>query len=267
VRDALKAAKVKPATVLIQDPRGGKLFEAVKREDLQAAGLADKEAPAARGRSGGYDHEADRREREEREQQRLAETEANRRLLRAVHDAAGGRNRTTDELRLVLRHLIEELDNGEDGPELQRLYGDTPLHQLAKLLPTMTADALGLLLLDVLLVRDVECFYGATGAPEPLVQMAELHGIDVAAVRAEPVQTSEPISTLSTAGASAKKTRAATPGRPGRNELVDERVFDAVMAVATATGEEQMDDAGSAGGVEVVSSANWPFPRMAENAR
>jgi ParB/RepB/Spo0J family partition protein len=266
VKAALKASKVKPATVLIQDPRGGKLFEAVKREDLQAAGLADKEAPAARGRSGGYDHEADRREREEREQQRLAETEANRRLLRAVHDAAGGRNRTTDELRLVLRHLIEELDNGEDGPELQRLYGDTPLHQMVKLLPTMTADALGLLLLDVLLVRGVECQYWQIGAPEPLVQMAELHGIDVDAARAEPVQTPAPAeaaSTPSEAGAGAKKgargkAAAKAAGHKATAATTDEAgLFD-------GEDEEQKDDAGSAGGAEVVSSANWPFPRRVE---
>lgn len=272
VRDALKAAKVKPAAVLIQDPRGGKLFEAVRREDLQAAGLADKEAPTARGRSGGYDHEADRREREEREQQRLAETEANRRLLRTVHDAAGGRNRTTDELRLVLRHLIEELDNGEDGPELQRLYGDTPLHQLAKLLPTMTADALGLLLLDVLLVRGVECQYWQSyGAPEPLVQMAELHGIDVAAVRAEPVQTPAPAeaaSTPSEAGAGAKKGARGKvaaeffKGKVGRPEAGSAPTYD--LGLFDEEDEEQKDDAGSAGGVEVVSSANWPFPRRAD---
>jgi ParB/RepB/Spo0J family partition protein len=266
VKAALKASKVKPATVLIQDPRGGKLFEAVKREDLQAAGLADKEAPAARGRTGGYDYEADRREREEREQQRLAETEANRRLLRAVHDAAGGRNRTTDELRLVLRHLIEELDNGEDGPELQRLYGDTPLHQMVKLLPTMTADALGLLLLDVLLVRGVECQYWQIGAPEPLVQMAELHGIDVDAARAEPVQTPAPAeaaSTPSEAGAGAKKgargkAAAKAAGHKATAATTDEAgLFD-------GEDEEQKDDAGSAGGAEVVSSANWPFPRRVE---
>lgn len=269
VRNALKAAKLKPATVLIQDPRDGKLHEAVLRQHLQDAGLADAPAPAGRSsqQRGGYDREADRRDREERERTRLAETEANRRLLRAVHDAAGGRSRTTDELRLVLRHLIEELDNGEDGPELQRLYGDTPLHQLAKLLPDMTADALGLLLLDVLLVRGVECpYWGATGAPEPLVQMAELHGIDVAAVRAEPVQTPAPAEAASTpsgAGAGAKKgasgkAAAKVGGRKAVAATTDEAsLFD-------EEDEEQKDDAGFAGGVEVVSSANWPFPRRAE---
>lgn len=247
VRNALKAAKLKPATVLIQDPRDGKLHEAVKREDLQAAGLADAPAPAGRSsqQRSSYDPEADRREREERERTRLAETEANRRLLRAVHDAAAGRSRTTDELRLVLRHLIEELDNGEDGPELQRLYDNTPLHQLAKLLPCMTADTLGLLLLDVMLVRGVECHYWSTGAPEPLVQMAELYGIDVAAARAEPVQTAAPADaapTPSTAGAGAKK------GAGGKAAAKGPSPAAAAGPAASEEEEEQTDDAGSAGG-------------------
>ena len=207
----------------------------------------------------GRDTEAHRREREEHEQKRLAETEANRRLLRAVHDAAGGRNRTTDELRLVLRHLIEEIDNGEDGPELQRLYGNTPLHQLMQLLPTMTADALGLLLLDVLLVRGVECsHWGSFGAPEPLVQMAELHGIDVDAVRAGPVQASAPGDEPSTppsagAGADMGAGGMAAAGAGTGN-------------AATANAEEdqdQMDEAGFAGDEAGRGRIAWPEPRKA----
>ena len=260
VRNQLKQVKgAKPATVFIQNPRDGKLFEAVKREDLQATGVAAAKAEPARGRSDGYDAEAHRREREEHEQKRLAETEANRRLLRAVHDAAGGRNRTTDELRLVLRHLIEEIDNGEDGPELQRLYGNTTLHLLMQLLPTMTADALGLLLLDVLLVRGVECsHWGSFGAPEPLVQMAELHGIDVDAVRAGPVQASAPGDEPSTppsagAGADMGAGGMAAAGAGTGN-------------AATANAEEdqdQMDEAGFAGDEAGRGRIAWPEPRKA----
>lgn len=247
VRSAWQKIKIlRPVPVIIQNPRDGKLFEAVRVADMEEAGAMAPKPKADSGR-GGYDNQAAHQERERHEQQRKAETEANRRLLRAVHDAAGGRHRSTDELRLVLRHLIEEIDNGEDGPELQALYGNTPLHQLVKLLPTMTADALGLLLLAVVIVRNVECWYGQTGAPSPLVQMAELLGIDVETVRFPPVQTPEPAadsaSTPPTAArAQGKAAPAATKKKPSTRKVKDD-AGDAGEAARNPRGADLPEEA------------------------
>jgi ParB/RepB/Spo0J family partition protein len=205
------AGKPKPATVVIQDPRTGKTFEAVSTADLQAAGLAQAEPKKASSR-GGYDEAAARREREEREQQAQADTAANRRLLATVRSAAAQRPRTTDELRLVLEHLLEDADDTDDTPALCNAHGVETTYQLVKQLDTMTPHHMGLLLLDLVLVRGVECNYWRRGIPDALATMAGLYGIDVDQARAEPeVQTpapavaeAEPTPTPGTAARAAK---------------------------------------------------------------
>lgn len=192
VRAQWKQIKIlRPVPVLIQNPRDGKLFEAVSRAELEEAGVQPK--AAAKARSGGsYDPEADRREREEREQRRLGQTAGNKRLLAAVRAQAASRERSSDELRLVLRQLLGDADNSDDGPMLRELHGVEDRGDLIDQLPAMTPDALALLLLDVLIVREVECTYWQIGVPEPLAAMAKLYGIDADQASAEPVQTPAP---------------------------------------------------------------------------
>lgn len=96
------------------------------------------------------------------------------------------------------------------------------------------------------------------GVPEPLVQMAELHGIDVDAVRAGPVQASAPGDEPSTppsagAGADMGAGGMAAAGAGTGN-------------AATANAEEdqdQMDEAGFAGDEAGRGRIAWPEPRKA----
>jgi hypothetical protein len=198
-----KVAGPKPATVVIQDPRTGKTFEAVAAADLKAAGVAQAEP---KKKSGGYDHEAYRRDREQREQQAAADTAANKRLLAAVRGAAASRPRTADELRLVLEHLITDSEDSEAWPTLCQAHGVDHCDALIARLPGLTPDQLGLLLLDLVLVRNVVCSYRERGTPDALASMARLYGIDVDQARAEPVQTPAPegASTPSSAARAAK---------------------------------------------------------------
>lgn len=190
VKAALKKAKgtPMPPTVTIQDPRTGKLYEAVKRDDLpkgeQTADMFGQNTPK---RAGGHqDYEA---ERKARVAKALAETEANTRLLASVRQAARARPRTTDELRIVLAHLLDEVGYSDDTDLMAKLLGREHLHCVnwAALLQPMGADELALLLLDVALVRGVEVSgYSSDDGPVALAAMATLYGIDVAAVSAAP---------------------------------------------------------------------------------
>jgi ParB/RepB/Spo0J family partition protein len=214
------AGKAKPATVVIQDPRTGKTFEAVATADLQAAGLAQAEPKKASSR-GGHDEAAARREREEREQQAQADTAANRRLLATVRSAAAQRPRTAEELRLVLEHLLEDASDTDDTPALCHAHGLETGYQLAHQLPTMTPDQMGLLLLDLVLVRGVECTYWRRGIPDGLASMAALYGIDVDQARAEPeVQTPvvaqdlAPAEAAPTPGTAARAAKKGAGGKP-----------------------------------------------------
>lgn len=214
-----KVAGAKPAIVVIQDPRTCKTFDAVATADLQAAGLAQAEPKKASSR-GGYDEAAARREREKREQQAQADTAANRRLLAAVRSAAAQRPRTADELRLVLEHLLEDASDTDDTPALCHAHGLETGYQLAHQLPTMTPDQMGLLLLDLVLVRGVECTYWRRGIPDGLASMAALYGIDVDQARADPevqtpaAATTEGTPTPGTAARAAKKEAAGKPAKP-----------------------------------------------------
>jgi ParB/RepB/Spo0J family partition protein len=216
VKAALKKAKgtPMPATVTIQDPRNGKLYEAVKREDLPkgdaTADLFDKAAPKRAG--GRQDWEAERKAREAKAE---AETAANMRLLASVRQAARARPRSAEELRIVLAHVLEEAGYSDDCDLMARLLGREHLHCVdwATLLQPMGADDLALLLLDVALVHGVNCTgYRNDDGPVPLTAMATLYGIDIKAASAAPP---EPASTPSPAGASAEEA-ATAPAAPPR---------------------------------------------------
>jgi ParB/RepB/Spo0J family partition protein len=242
VRGAWQKIKIlRPVPVLIQDPRGGKLFEAVRRAEMEEAGVKLEEPAAAKqAQRRAYDPEAERREREQRERQIEAENAARKRLLAAVRTEAARRPRTIDELRVVLGEMLIDMDNSDDGStfvELRGAYG-----AVEEALPTMTADQLALLLLDLVLVRDLEVapWSRDDDEPQPLLALARLYGLDIDAVRAGEVQTPEPASTPSTAGAGAKKSGA--KGKASPKPAKGQKTGPAAR--------EQMDDAGSAGGEE-----------------
>lgn len=191
VKAALKKAKVKLPTVTIQNPRNGKTVQAVRAADLQGAGIATQPAAplAHRASKASQDYEAAERERAEKVN---AENIKRRALLVRVRQAAAGRARSTDELRVVLKYLLGALPE-DDLQTLASLHGRDALHDAA--IDAMGADALALLLLDLVLVQDVELApWNLSREPEALHDMAALYGIDPTADpdEAGAVQASEP---------------------------------------------------------------------------
>lgn len=211
VKAALKKAKAKLPTVTIQNPRNGKTVQAVRTADLQAAGITTA-PPAAKASRSSQDYEAAERQ---RAAEVTAENVKRRALLVRVRLAATNRARSTDELRLVVQHLLHQV-NEDDLEALKSLHDANSLRTLLEQLPTLSADALALLLLDLVLVQDVEVApWNLYRVPEPLHDLAALYGIDPNEAPEEaapaPVQASEtadPAPTPSTA--------ARAPGKAAR---------------------------------------------------
>src|SRR5437764_5952582 len=90
-----KAADV--PVVTIQNPRDGKTVEAIRAEDLKAAGVKVKEQAKTAG--GRYDYQAEQRKRAEEEVRKKAkaaeETRLNQAVLLAVRQAAAGQPLST----------------------------------------------------------------------------------------------------------------------------------------------------------------------------
>lgn len=169
-------AIVSPKVVVIQNPRDGKLVEVVKESDLVALDMIE-EKPAKTASS------ASRSNDDWREQQRKDEAEAERLTslhmgwLEQVRTAARAAARSTFDLRLTLRMLINWLDDNDGGETLEKITG-TDLDKLLGKLDDMTADELGLLLLDCALVEGVEVDrWDLDTKPTALLAAAKHYGV------------------------------------------------------------------------------------------
>lgn len=249
VRAELKKAKDKPVTTLhIQDPRTGKVVQAVKRADLVAAGVVKQEEPKASGRPGSGRDDW-RKEQAESEAKAKAGTEANVRLLGAVRAAMVGQPLGLDELRMVTHRALHDTIGSDAEETLEQLYG-LDVYRLDEQLPTMSAGELAQLLIDCALVMGVELRpYDKPEAPQQLLDAAARLGIDAQAVLAgEPAPTpSMAARAQGGAAAGAKKGKkrpprvAGDPGAPANAGLFEE--------------EEQKVDAGCAGGSDAQADA------------
>lgn len=172
VRELLKKAKgEKPAAVVIQDPRTGKTIEAVKREDLQAAGVKVKPAPTAA------------REGHAQWQQRNAkacdaETQWRRSLLTRVRAAVQATERSAYDLRLAACAAIAGV-SWNDRRALLELWECESLDALESQLDTLDADALARLTIDCALVRhaNVQSVYDIKVRPQWLLAAAAHYGV------------------------------------------------------------------------------------------
>lgn len=215
VKDALKKVANKPQVQHVQDPRTGKVVQAVLHADLVAAGLAKPEAKAQK-----VDHAANARQQEEDRKKRQAEAEAEtdrrRALLQAVRQAAAGRERTEFELRLVTAAALAGVP-WEERQTMMWLHQKN-WDQLQKQVDTMDVPALTALLLDCAVVDNVSARYGSRDKPGPLLALAKHYGVDPKPFLTPPPAPKEPAApapTPSSAGASAKKSGAkAKPAQP-----------------------------------------------------
>jgi ParB/RepB/Spo0J family partition protein len=172
-------------TVVIQDPRNGKTIEAVKVEDLKAAGV--KATPAKPARRG-YDHAAWSRqqeaERKKRELVAAEETRFNLALLSAVREAAAGKPFTTQLLQLVAAHSLEAVE-WEGRELLASLHECKNFEQLRKQVGQLPPDRLTTLLLDCALIENVKSSGYREHKPTALLAAAKHLDVDQASIKKE----------------------------------------------------------------------------------
>lgn len=247
VKDELKRATAKlggvfaPTQVVIQCPRTGKTFEAVKESELIAAGT--RQGTQAKGNSSSSD-----RRQEDYEAQRLKDdAEATRlseqrlRWMHLVRDAARAAPRSTFDMRLVIGRLLGLLDEYPERSTLKQVYGVEQFDHLTARVETMTADELGLLLLDCALARWVEVDrWELDEEPTALLAAAKHYGVEL---------PDEPAPTPS---------KAARAQEEGADEVEDDdgsaaadTASKAALAPSTSTGKP-------AAALTPVKA--WPFP-------
>jgi ParB/RepB/Spo0J family partition protein len=221
VKDLLKKAATKPTIQHVQDPRTGKVSQAVLHADLVAAGLAKPEPKKAdKPKHEAFDRA--KRDREYAEQQAQCKAETTRRmaLLQRVRQEVAARQRDAFDLRLVAAAAFAGV-YWHDKARLAELHGRKSGDALKKDLDTMAAAQLETLIMDCALIDNVHCQseHDRVQKPAPLLALAAHYGIDAKAFLAPspapPAPAAKPASTPSSAGASAKKSDGkAKPAKP-----------------------------------------------------
>lgn len=186
VREALKKAKGTKVDVLhVQDPRTGKVVQAVKQADLVEAGV---KAPAAK--SSNTRSASDRYALEQRAREAAAEleTKVRKAVLVSVRERVRQTERSVFDLRIMALNALESMES--DVRELlEQLQGKDWDALYDAVVQTLTADELSLLMLDIALLYQVEvdCWdlqYNRAPATA-LMEAAQHYGVDVAAIRAD----------------------------------------------------------------------------------
>jgi ParB/RepB/Spo0J family partition protein len=185
---AAAAADPLQQVVHIVDQRTGKVVQAVPSATLQAAGGAA--AASAKQARGG--HQAltaeDKAAKEAAVQAKTARQLA---LLHHVRGLAAQRDKGLVELRLVVCGLLQgdAYDGWEERQLVHRLHGVANDGELFAAAQEMDMAQLGLLLLDLVLVRDVHASpWRIDLEPEALRALAEHYGVDPDAELQAPAQ-------------------------------------------------------------------------------
>lgn len=250
VREALKAAKDKAITTLhIQDPRTGKVVQAVKRDDLVAAGVKRKQPEAKQSNP----NEKYERERRESDRKALLESKARKETLLRVRARIREEGRSLFDLRLLARNVLDVMGY-KCGRLLEELHG-MEYEQLQASIDGMSANGLSCLMLDVVIAAEVQIDGWSLSAgrspAKALMDAAAHYGIDVDQVRAEVsgVASTPPPAARAPgkAAAGAKKKTTAGPAK-GKAAKTPIKTFDADAPIEPELSQEQTDDAGDAGG-------------------
>jgi ParB/RepB/Spo0J family partition protein len=171
-----------PAVVTIQDPRTGKLVKAVRRADLQAAGVKNAPPPAESSKAR---QQAADQQRAKEHAQATQETARRMALLQAVRDQYATRPRDAFDLRLVAAAALSGV-NYHDRPLVAELNGFKDDRALQAGIDHMNVAQLTALLMDCAIVDNVRVqYYSQHTKPGPLLALAAHYGIDAKAVRAE----------------------------------------------------------------------------------
>jgi ParB/RepB/Spo0J family partition protein len=176
---------VQPQIVLLQDPRTGKTHQAVKRADLQAAGVKVKEAP----KSNAANYAEQERKRQEANARLAEKAKRERAVRRGVFDAITLKLASTERSEFDLQ-LIAESFWAHVGWSAKRFmaqwYGVDDPEQLDERLLKMNVAELTVFLMHCALARDASPQdYEIGHSPDRLNATAAHYGVDVDQVRAE----------------------------------------------------------------------------------
>ncbi len=239
--------------VIIQDPRTGKTHEAVKLEEVKARAekmgikAPEEKAPSNNG-GGNYNSPESKAQREEEAKRNRikldAENKHRRDLLNRVRLAADAQPRSTFDLRLAVSALIDALDHQDSALLAELHFVDEP-ETLIERLDQLTADQLGALLLDCLLVKDAICpqIYWINDKPQHLLAAAKHYGVPE---DAPTPSTAAHAPKNAKAAAGAKKPEAQRPAAPAAKK--PKTKGQSSQTKPADAGQEVTDDAGPAGG-------------------
>lgn len=241
-----------PEIITIQDPRTGKTFEAMRRADLEKAGLQLSQASAPgrqRSARSAADEEADRKA---KVQAAELENRARRYVLDQVRARAAETGRTLLELRLIVLRMLDAMPYRAEHM-LTQLWNEHDIEDLRTRTASMSPDELGRVLLDCALLNNLEVSYWSLDEePEALAQAAAQYGIDFETARQDMAYTPS-FAARAPEGEGDAGGAAAGAENAGEEESQMDKAGCAGNAIAT-------DKAGAAG--QVVDAALWPFPKQ-----
>jgi ParB/RepB/Spo0J family partition protein len=189
--------KIPPGVlVLIQNPRDGKVVEAVKESDLVAHGLR-KPTPKEEKKESTWQAQQRKQEEEDRRKREKAAqaTAVNVELLQRVRTAARSRPRDAQDLSIVARAAVAGVQHG-DRALLAKLWGHSSFEALVKAVGSMPVTDLEMLMLDCALVEDVTVNPWRGGKPTVMADTAKRYGVSLAPEAAKPAAPVKPAAPL-----------------------------------------------------------------------
>ena len=253
--DLKKAAKGSQATtVTIQDPRTGKTVQAVKREDVKAAGVKVAEPKSTRHSRGNLEAQRVQREQQEKRNEATAKAETAARLnvLAEIRRSILATERSAFDMSLIAMTAWAGVNHG-GKMLLPELWGHKTQPQMEKAIGSMSVADLSLFLLDCALIDDCRVSpYSLNKPQDSLLKAAKFYKVDVAAARgdADPKQTPAP----STAERAQKKAggKAGKKAAPASTAVADfaletQEASQELSDKAASAGEEQKDEPADAG--------------------
>jgi hypothetical protein len=250
--------------VTIQDPRTGKTIEAVKRDDLKAAGVKVKETP--KQSSWAEQQKAREAAREKEEVKRKAQHELHLLILERVRTAAAGVALDTWLLQRAALVALQgvEYRSRETLCDISQVKGHG---NLAKKVGSMAEPELRKLLLDCVLVDQLHVW---GEKPEALFDAAKHYGVNVGAIvsgaLATPAADETAKAKKSTSPPAAQRLRAGTavakkPAKAATEDTGALRAEDGDKNQAPGGADEEEGAALAARGLHPQSA--WPFPKGA----
>jgi ParB/RepB/Spo0J family partition protein len=252
--------------VTIQDPRTGKTIEAVKRDDLKAAGVKVKEAPK---QSSWKEQQKEREEAHKKEEiTRTGKHELHLRILEQVRlKAATASDFDTWTLQRIAARALDAVDY-RSRETLATLYGSERSFELSKRIGSMAQPELRAFMLDCVLVDQLHV-WGTK--PEALFDAAKHFGVNAGAIisgaLATPAADETAKAKKSISPPAAQKLRAGTAvaKKPARAAQAADtgalRAEDGDKNQAPGGADEEEGAALAARGLHPQSA--WPFPKAA----